>query len=247
MMNGNACEREKNMIIGSKLYYEDEVDSTNIYAKSLLNTASDGTIVLADLQTAGKGRLDRPWYSPVGGIWMSVILKPEKPNLIPVLTSVSLCETFSTYDILLGLKWPNDVMLNKKKVAGILCEVVDQSVIVGIGLNLNIKEFPPELRNTATSIFIETKKSFDKMAVFQMLCKEIDYNYMMLKGDHVSHLLTKWRHYTIMLGKDVTIELPGGKVTGRVLDISSDGGLVIMKPDNTIERILAGDCQLVSM
>jgi len=235
------------MIIGSKLYYLDEVSSTNEYAKSLLETAPDGTIVLADAQTAGTGRQGRKWYSPVGGIWMSVILRTEKLSVIPIVAAVATCETFITHDILLGIKWPNDMMLNRKKVAGILCEIVDKTVIMGIGLNLNIREFPKDLEGIATSIVIETKKNFDKMTVFQMLCKEIDYHYMMLKQDQVPQLLTKWRHFTVMLGKKVVISLPDRKVNGRVLDISSDGGLVIMLPDNKIERILAGDCEMIDV
>ncbi|MGB9722178.1 MAG: biotin--[acetyl-CoA-carboxylase] ligase, partial [bacterium] len=197
------------MTIGSKLYYLDEVDSTNEYAKNLLNDAKDGTVVLADIQTNGKGRLDRQWYSPEGGLYLSVILFTEKPLLIPILAGVAICETFNNnYDILPGIKWPNDILLNGKKIGGVLVETVDTAVIVGIGINLNIVEFPEELKEIASSIFIETKKRLDKMMVYNDLCQEIDNNYQMLKSSKANEILQKWRNYTVMFGKNVSIEIP---------------------------------------
>lgn len=234
------------MIIGCKLHYLDEVDSTNEYARTLIDKEPEGTVVFAHEQTAGKGRVERRWYSPPGGIWMSVILKPEKLYPISLMAGVSVCETFHTYNILLGLKWPNDVMLNKKKVAGVLTEVVDDRVILGIGINLNIHKFPDELSNIASSILLETKKSLDKMMVFQLLCRELDDHYLMMKNGKTQQILTKWRHYTIMLGKQVRVEFPDKAVTGRVIDIGGDGSLVIMMPDGKIERVVAGDCRIVS-
>ncbi len=234
------------MIIGSKLYYLDEVDSTNEHAKRILDKATEGTVVLADIQTAGKGRLDRTWYSPDGGIYLSVILFTDKPLLIPILAGVAICETFhNNYDIIPGIKWPNDILLNEKKVGGVLVEAFDTAVIVGIGINLNITEFPEELKETASSIFIETKKRLDKMMVYNDLCREIDDNYQMLKDSKVSEILQKWRNYTIMFGKTVKIETPEKVVIGRVIDIAGNGALVIMLPDGKIERVLAGECIII--
>uniref|UniRef100_A0A7V0Z623 biotin--[biotin carboxyl-carrier protein] ligase n=1 Tax=candidate division WOR-3 bacterium TaxID=2052148 RepID=A0A7V0Z623_UNCW3 len=234
------------MVIGSKLYYLDEVDSTNEYAKRNLDKATEGMVVLADTQTAGKGRHDRHWYSPDGGVYLSVILFTDKPLLIPILSGVAICDTFYTnYNILLGIKWPNDILLNKKKVGGVLVEIVEPAVIVGIGINLNITEFPEELKQTASSIFIETKKRLDKMMVYNDLCRELDDNYQMLKDNKASEILQKWRNYTIMFGKTVQIETPEKVVIGRVIDIAGNGALVIMLPDGKIERVLAGECMIV--
>ncbi len=234
------------MIIGSKLYYHDEVDSTNEYAKRILNEATDGTVVLADIQTAGKGRIDRQWYSPEGGLYISIILFTEKPLLIPVLAAVAICETFNNnYDILLGIKWPNDILLNDKKIAGVLVEVVDAALILGIGINLNIQEFPEELEKNASSIFLETKKKLDKMMVFNDLCREIDNDYQMLKDNKTNELLQKWRNYTIMFGKTVQIETPERKVKGRAIDIAGNGALVVVLPDGKIDKVLAGDCLII--
>jgi len=233
------------MIIGSKLHYFDEIDSTNEYAKKILGEATEGTVVLADTQTAGKGRLERPWFSPDGGIYMSAILFTDKPLLIPVLAGVAICETFNSYNILLGIKWPNDIFLNEKKVAGVLTEIIDTTVILGMGINLNITEFPEGLKNTATSIFLETKKRFDKMMVYNDLCLGLDDAYQLLKRDKSTEVLQKWRNYTIMFGKTVSIETPERLIIGRVIDIAGNGALVLSLPDGKIERVIAGECRIV--
>lgn len=232
-------------MIGSQIYFFDELDSTNEYAKRILSDIKEGAVVFAETQTQGKGRLDRKWFSPEGGIYMSVILFPDKPLLIPVLAGVAICEVFNTYDILLGIKWPNDILLNEKKVAGILIEMVDNAVIIGIGINLNITEFPAELKNTATSIFLETKKRFDKMMIYNDICLELERGYDQLKKNKVNEILQKWRNYTVMFGKTVSIETSDRVITGRVIDIGTNGALILSLPDGKIEKVMAGECRII--
>ena len=117
-------------------------------------------------------------------------------------------------------------------------------MILGIGINLNIRKFPDELKDTASSIFLETKKHLEKKMIFDMLCRRLDDCYQILKEKQIRELLTEWRHYTILLGQEVIIEMPDRKVRGKVLDISNDGALVIMNTDGNIERIVAGTCHL---
>ena len=230
------------MIIKSKIYYLDEVESTNDYLRSIAGDAPEGTVVMADIQTRGKGRFDRAWYSPEGGLWMSTLLISDKSQVMNLIGAVAICETMNTYDILLGIKWPNDILLNGKKIGGVLAEPVDGKIILGLGLNLNIRDFPDDIELGATSIYLELKKKFDKMMVFDMMCKEIDDLYGMYKIDRLSEILIKWRHYTVMLGRNVRIESAGRLITGRAIDISGDGGLVITLPDGKIEQILDGSC-----
>jgi len=234
------------MLIGNKLYYLDTVDSTNAYAKVLLEKkVSEGTVVLADKQERGRGRFNKQWYSPEGGIWMSVILYPTDPALMSIVAAVAVCEALHLNGILPGIKWPNDILLNGKKIAGILVEIIDESVIVGIGLNLNIRTFPQELQDIASSVFIETKKHLEKKMLYDYLCKQLDDCYKMLQNKQSSELLTKWRHYTVILGQMVTIEMGDVTIQGKVLDISNDGALVLMKTDGKIERIPGGVCHLL--
>ena len=232
------------MLIGCKLYYFDSIDSTNEYAKSLINKAPEGTVILADQQTEGKGRFEKKWYSPADGIWMSVILRPPDISLISIAAGISVCEGLHMMGILAGLKWPNDILLNGKKIGGILTEIVDETVILGIGLNLNIRRFPKELMSIASSVFLETKKHLDKKMVFDLICKQLDDWYAVLKSSKIKRLLEKWRLYTVLLGQEVTIEMGEKELTGRVLDISNDGGLMLMLPNRKVERVLGGVCHL---
>lgn len=233
------------MIIGSQIHFFDEIDSTNEYAKKIIGEAKEGTVVFAETQTEGRGRLGRKWFSPEGGIYMSVILFTDKPLLIPVLAGVVICETFNNYDILLGIKWPNDLLLNDKKVAGVLIEVIDSTVILGLGINLNIGEFPDDLKNSATSIFLATKKRFDKMMVYNDICRELESGYDLLKKNKVDEILQKWRNFTVMFGKTVSIETPDKVIIGRVIDIGRNGALILSLPDGKIEKVIAGECRIV--
>ena len=151
--------------VGKEICIFDSVSSTQDVARELLNQgASDGTVVLAETQTKGKGRLGRDWFSPRGvGIWASLILHPKFANLSPEsgLTAISLTCSVAIANAIrkvTGLrsfiKWPNDVLLHQKKVAGILVEMAGESIIVGIGINVNQEQFPESLRDSATSLMI---------------------------------------------------------------------------------------------
>jgi BirA family biotin operon repressor/biotin-[acetyl-CoA-carboxylase] ligase len=234
------------MIIGSKFYRLTETNSTNDYVKQILSEAPEGTVVVADVQTAGKGRKGRAWYSPEGGMWMSVLLHQCQNYLIPLTAGVAICEAFHNYDITPAIKWPNDILLNGKKIAGILTEINDSKVILGMGINLNVREFPDDLKHRASSILLETKKHFDTETFYQHLCRALDENYMALKEEQVETLLAKWRKNSAMLGRDVRIELPDREIVGKVLDIDQRGGLIVMRADYGIEHVIAGDCRLLN-
>jgi BirA family biotin operon repressor/biotin-[acetyl-CoA-carboxylase] ligase len=232
------------MLIGVKQHYFDAIDSTNEYAKSIINHSPEGTVVRADEQKAGKGRFGRTWYSPPEGIWMSVILKPKVASLMSVTAGVSVCAALHSCDILTGIKWPNDILLNSKKVAGILTEVVDDSVVVGIGVNLNIRKFPAELKDNATSIFLETKKHLEANLVYNMICRALDESYQILQKGDIEEILVAWRHYSVLLGQAVFIQQGDEEYSGRVLDIDRTGALVIMQSNREIRRVIAGLCHL---
>ena len=232
------------MLIGSKLYYFDSLESTNEYAKTLIKDAPEGAVILVDQQTGGRGRFGKQWYSPEGGIWMSIILRPPDPSLITIIAGVAVCRALHMNGVLPGIKWPNDIVLNGKKIGGTLTEIIDKTIILGIGVNLNIREFPDELEATASSVFLETKKHLEKKMVFDTLCKQLDDCYIMLKQNKITDLLTEWRHYTILLGQQVVIEMPDKELSGKVLDISRDGALIVMRSDGKIMRVVAGVCHL---
>ncbi len=232
------------MIIGNKLHYFDTISSTNDYAKTLLYEAPEGTVVLADEQTDARGRHGTSWYSPPGGLWMSVLLQPEKTTLLSIAAGVAVCSSLHTFGITPGLKWPNDIIMNRKKIGGILTEIIDDNVIVGIGVNLNIRSFPQELQDIASSVFLQTKKHLDKKMVFDLVCREFDEYYGMLKQNQDRDVLSKWRDYTVLLGQQVTIQAGDLTVSGKVLDIGTNGALIVMRSDGQIEHVSSGVCHL---
>ena len=234
------------MIIGSKFYRVTETHSTNDYLKGILDDVPEGTVVIADVQTAGKGRKGRSWYSPDGGMWMSVLLQQCQNCLLPLTAGVAICDAFHEYDIRPAIKWPNDILLNGKKIAGILIEVIDDRAILGMGINLNVRDFPDDLREKASSVLIETRKHLDRQTFCRHLCRALDANYNVLKEEQVETLLTKWRNNSVMLGREVRIELPNREVVGKVLDVDQHGGLIVMRADYDIEHIVAGDCVLLN-
>jgi len=234
------------MIVGSRFYRLAEINSTNDYIKKVLASAPEGTVVVADTQSSGRGSKGRSWYSPEGGLWMSVLLKHHQNCLISLIAGVAVCEAFASYSIDTKIKWPNDVLLNGRKIAGILPEIVDENVVLGVGINLNVRQFPDELKETASSIFIETKKHLDPQSFYHCLCKFLDKYYSILKREEVDILLSKWREYTLMRGRDVSIELPDRLVVGRVLDIDRQGALILMRADYGIEHVMGGDCRMLN-
>jgi BirA family biotin operon repressor/biotin-[acetyl-CoA-carboxylase] ligase len=231
-------------IIGTKLYYLDEVDSTNDYAKTLIKDSPEGTVILADTQISGRARFNNKWFSPEGGLWLSIILHPLDHSLISIIAGIAVCKTLHMNGVLTGIKWPNDIILNNRKIGGILTELVDHTVILGIGINLNIRKFPAELKDTASSVFLETKKHLENKMIFDILCRQLDDCYGLLKEKQTRQLLDEWRRYTILLGQRVVVEMPDKTVNGKVLDISDKGELIILDRDGKIQRIIAGICHL---
>ena len=233
-----------------------EVDSTNEYAKELIGQGClEGTIVLSEIQTGGKGRLDRKWESPKGGLWMSICLKPkgglvgDKLGIIPLLTGCAAAravEGLSEKNA--RVKWPNDVMINGKKMAGILSESIlqgeDRWVIVGIGINVNNQvQEGYDFSEISTSITEETGRNFDLEKLLVQLICEFERLYNMAEDGRDSEVLDEWRGMADTLGKKVSINRISGEITGIARDIDEVGALILELHNGYTETILAGDCQ----
>lgn len=240
------------MHIGTKIYHFKELDSTNEFAKTLKD-ADEGTVVVADKQKQGKGRLGRNWYSPEEGLWFSIILKPKDKTLpLQMIIGVAVCDALKTLGIDANLKWPNDVIIGTKKIAGILAEVQsrllsgrDDAMILGIGLNLNIQEFPKEIKETASSLFLETGQVFDKQEILELLFNKIEQKYRELEQGKIQELLNEWRNYSITLGKPVEIKTPTEILQGKAMDIDKNGVLLLELPSGSIRKIFAGECSII--
>ncbi len=242
-------------MIGNKVYRFKELASTNEFAKGILKESPEGTLVIADKQTNGKGRLGKSWYSPEEGLWFSIILKPNNTlhnaryQLLSLLAGVAVCEAMSELGVRAKVKWPNDILINGKKVAGILAEFVDGIVILGMGINLNIKEFPEEIKPTATSLLLKKGRAFDRKEVLNRVLKKIKEKYELFVEARSPYphkkLLQEWRSYSDTFGKRISVNTPTGVLQGEMIDIDSDGALLLKVPSGNIEKIFAGECSLI--
>ncbi|MCX7965359.1 MAG: biotin--[acetyl-CoA-carboxylase] ligase [Syntrophorhabdaceae bacterium] len=244
----------KTNIIGKEIVYKNTIDSTNTLAFSLaLAGKPEGTCIIAESQKAGKGRLNRVWHSPHGkNIYMSIILRPSiEPSRIYPITFISCLAVYDTIEIITGitpaLKWPNDVLLNGKKVCGTLLEVSAETdmvkfVISGIGLNVNMeeKDLTDEIKAKATSLYMETKKVFDRSYLCGLMLNNFEKYYEIFKASGGSEICRIWEQKAKINGKYIEVNQMGEILKGISEGIDSTGALLLNIGGNTI-RIIAGD------
>lgn len=245
---GMICEGLTTKWLGKDLRCFNEVCSTNDVARSIALECRNGTVILAETQTRGRGRLSRPWASPPGGIWMSLVLKPKIPldmtYRINMAVSVAISRSLSAlYGLDVGIKWPNDLLIEGRKVCGILMEIsaevdrVDWAVVgLGINANVDVSGFPVEWR--ATSLRQELGQQVSRIDLIQKILLEIEETYQMMFS---KDLYDEWRRRSATLGKQVRITSASGDLLGEAYDLAEDGGLLIRAEDK-IKRVLAGDC-----
>lgn len=245
---------------GHRVHYFGEIDSTNLYALRLARErAEEGEVVVADGQTQGRGRHGRSFFSPQGvNLYISVILRPQIPALrVPQLTlvaGVAVAETVESFCRLKpSLKWPNDTLLNGRKVSGILTEMETQGsqvsfVVSGIGVNLNCPRevFPEELREKATSVFVETGQEVDRAAFTAELLGRLEERYFLFLRQGFVMLRHLWENYSYLTGKRVVVDEAGRRVEGKATGLDEDGALVLEGEEGIHHRILAGDVAVVS-
>lgn len=245
----------KTDFVGREIHYKEKVDSTQKIAQRLVaEGVSEGAVVVAEEQTLGRGRLDRKWYSPkYTGVWMSIILRPKIPlQKAPQLTLVTAVAVVQAIEELTGLypqiKWPNDILINGKKMTGILTELQADSdrinaVIIGIGINVNQKkeDFPEGIVDIATSLAIETGKTISRAALMQTVFSRLEKLYLTYldRGFYPIRLL--WESYALSIGKDIIARTVTGDIVGKALGITDDGVLKIEKNDGEICHVYSAD------
>lgn len=248
----------KTKMLGRHIHFEQSVSSTQKIAKNLAaEGCPEGTIVVADEQTNGRGRMARTWYSPSGtGIWMSMIIRPNIPvNLTPQLTLLTAVAIVQAIEELTPLnpsiKWPNDIMLNGKKIVGILTELqaeADQvhSVIIGTGINVNqkVEHFPEELQNIATSLKIETGTTLERAQLIQMILLKFEELYSLYLAQGFKPIKLLWEGYAISINKFIIARTLNGSIEGKAIGINDDGVLLIEKEDGTITHIYSADIEM---
>ncbi|MFA5059246.1 MAG: biotin--[acetyl-CoA-carboxylase] ligase [Candidatus Omnitrophota bacterium] len=242
-------------ILGKKIEYHETCSSTmDLAFQKGVDGAPEGTVVFSDGQSKGRGRLGRAWFSPKGkGIYMSVILRPQlnptQAAQLTLLTGVAVSQAVkNTSNISALIKWPNDILVHHKKLAGILTEIsaeIDRVkfVIVGIGINVNAKL--DQLVPGATSILAENKHPVSRVDLAKEILREIEKWYLLFQSSGFEPVAKKWKELSATLHKRVRIADPAGVIEGIAVDIDHDGGLLIRKDSGVIVKKMAGDVVVV--
>lgn len=242
--------------IGKKIYYFDVIDSTQSFATSIARNKNDfGSVVIAESQTSGKGRQGRQWISPKGGIWLSVILEPNfdvyKITLIPFAVAVALANAIQkTLNIKTKLKWPNDLTLDGKKVAGIIIDASIEStkmesIVVGIGINfqVNTKQIETKIKKNSNFYGVNTllKKEKTKPAeLVKEFLVELESILESLQTNKTQQITEQWTKNSSTIGQTITVTDIDAKITGKAIGLDKDGSLIVKQGSKTI-RITSGD------
>lgn len=239
---------------GKNIVYFDEIDSTNNRAKELgEKDGVHGTLFVADRQVAGKGRRGRVWESPKGiSIYMTILLRPDLiPTKAPMLTLVmaqSVAEGIrEVTGMETGIKWPNDIVMNKKKVCGILTEMSTEIdyinyVVIGVGINVNQKVFDEELKEKATSLMIETGAPVKRSALIAAVMKHFEKNYaLFIENGDLSGLQESYNEMLVNRGKEVRILEPGNEYNAHAYGINETGELIVRTQKGEEKHIFAGE------
>jgi BirA family biotin operon repressor/biotin-[acetyl-CoA-carboxylase] ligase len=246
-------------LIGHKLYYYLEIDSTNDEAYRLgAAGAPEGAVVLADSQTQGKGRMQRVWHSPAGSnVYTSLILRPHFPPgtapQISLVAGVAVAELLEHYcPGRVELKWPNDVLVEGRKICGILAQMKTAGeeidfVVVGIGINVNIRinQFPVEIQDIVTSLIEETGREISRKELIINLYEKFAKWYKTLLENDFDAVKKKWLSLSPMIGKNVQIISQNDKIIGKALGLTDDGSLIIITAANEELKISAGDATIL--
>ena len=241
--------------LGKKVYYFNTIDTTQNFAMEIVTKNNmNGTIIIAKKQTGGRGRMKRKWKSPVGGIWMSIIIHPKFgvsfTTLVPIAISLALCVAIEkTLKIKPELKWPNDVTLKGKKVAGVLVDasIVSNEIeymIIGVGINFKIK--PTELTNAIKKtpnfygVTTLVKKDVNSLPLLHQFLYELENVFQIIDSMHIKKIVNQWTKRSSTIGRNVSIITGNGRINGKAVKIDNDGALIISKC-KMFKKILVGD------
>ncbi|WP_010234234.1 biotin--[acetyl-CoA-carboxylase] ligase [Clostridium arbusti] len=247
--------------IGRSIIHFDSIDSTNNKAKELaLLDEKNGTVIISEEQTMGKGRMGRNFISPKGkGIWMSIILKPDiNPLNVAMVTQIgaaAINKAFREMKIETLIKWPNDILLNKKKICGILTEMSAELtkvnfLVMGIGINVNLDEgdFTEEVKEMATSVKIETGKSLSRKEIVSRILNNFEVLYEdFIEREDIEKTISICRENSILIGREIRVIKRENSINAKVLDIDNKGELVVQYEDGKRENLISGEISIRGM
>lgn len=248
----------KTKFLGQVIHFKESVDSTQKIAKTLsYENAPEGTVVIAEEQLTGRGRMDRIWHSPkYTGIWMSMILRPNIPIAqapqLTLITAVAIVQAIEEVSKLSPqIKWPNDILINGKKVTGILTELQAEAdrifaIIIGVGINVNqkLEDYPEELREIATSLSIEQGEKISRAKLIRAVFANFENLYLLYLEKGFEPIKLLWESYAISIGKTITARTLTENIRGKALGITEDGVLMIEDEAGTIHYVYSADIDL---
>jgi BirA family biotin operon repressor/biotin-[acetyl-CoA-carboxylase] ligase len=248
----------KTAVIGRQMRYHSSTASTTWIGRELMSKgdaeALHGTVIVAEEQTGGVGRLGRAWVSPKGGVWFTILLKPTIPLdhlfMITMAGSIAVARAIrKEYDLGALIKWPNDIYIGDKKVSGLLLELSAEadtvhSCLLGIGIDANISpaNLPPTMTNTITSISSELGTEVNRAKLLARLLKEFEQRYLLLESEEYDSIIREWKSLSFTLDHRVHIRTLKKSFDGEAIDIDEHGALIVRKNNGKIERVIAGDC-----
>jgi len=241
-------------IIGKKILHFETIESTNNYAKKIALEELDGTVIISEEQTKGRGRVGKQWYSKSGeGIWMSIILKPDiipqKAPFITLIAGASIVKALNKLGVETFIKWPNDITINNKKVAGILTELSAEAdkinyIVLGIGINTKTMKFSQEISEIATSLYKEGYE-ISRVDIVRSILEEFEKLYLQYGNENVrKETLSICRKYSAIIGKDIYLIKEDEKELVRCLDINDDGNLIVRNENNIVQEIISGEISI---
>ncbi|RDY26191.1 biotin--[acetyl-CoA-carboxylase] ligase [Romboutsia weinsteinii] len=250
----NICHDLDTNFIGQNIIHFETIDSTNDYAKQVAGNHVDGTVIISEEQTKGRGRLGRQFQSNVNeGIWMTIILKPDiLPTQAPFITLIagaSIAKALNDLGVNTSIKWPNDVILNGKKLCGILTELSAEiervnHIILGIGINVKTMEFDSEISQVATSLHKEGYK-LSRVDIVRGILSQLEKLYTdYIESNSKEETLKICRQYSAVIGKEVYALKGGDRELVKCLDINEDGNLIVEKEDKSIKEIMSGEISI---
>lgn len=245
----------KTKIIGRDIQVFEETNSTNDVAEKLARDGvREGVVVFAEAQTRGRGRLGRKWISPSHkGLWFSILLRPnlhpQETTQLTVISATALRRAIkSVCNLNAEIKWPNDILIGGKKVAGILTEMSAEMdrvrhVILGIGVDVNLDaaEFPAELRKIATSLKIESDEEISRAELAVEILRELDFDYARICAGKFSEVADEWESACATIGKNVSVHVGDRNFRGRAESLDDDGALLVRTEHGLLERVIGGD------
>lgn len=237
-----------------KAYVFDTLNSTNTTARDLAKAgAVEGSVIITRTQQQGRGRFERTWESPEGGLYLSLILRPsvppDKSSLLSFIAALATIKTMRGYGVLATIKWPNDVRVHDRKIAGILLESEGKEerieyVVVGIGINLSVDltELSAGIQTTSTSLEYELKQPVDFHDFLKLFIIAFEQSYRYFKDQRFNDLVEEWKSYSDTLGKKIRVKTMTEDLEGTALDVDSSGFLLLKTRTGDIRKILSGDC-----